>query len=106
MLSWFQNAFPLYLAPMAGVTDTIFRSLCKEQGADVVVTEFVSAEGIIRRNERTCEYLDFKETERPIGIQLFGAEPDNMGEAARLAIEWVRPDFIDLNFGCPVNKIV
>ncbi len=91
---------------MAGVTDTIFRGLCKEQGADVVVTEFVSAEGIIRRNERTCEYLDFEEAERPIGIQLFGAEPGRMGEAARLAIEWVRPDFIDLNFGCPVNKIV
>ena len=106
ILPWFEDKFPLYLAPMAGVTDTIFRRLCKEQGADVVVTEFVSAEGIVRRNERTREYLDFEEDERPIGIQLFGAEPERMGEAARLAIDWVRPDFIDLNFGCPVNKIV
>ncbi len=105
-LPWFENKFPLYLAPMAGVTDTIFRRLCKEQGADVVVTEFVSSEGIIRRNERTREYVEFTEEERPLGVQLFGADPASMGEAARLAIEWVRPDFIDLNFGCPVNKIV
>ena len=98
--------FPIYLAPMAGVTDKIFRQLCKEQGADVVVTEFVSAEGIFRRNERTMRYLDFDECERPLGVQLFGAEPDHLGEAARRVIDWVRPDFIDLNFGCPVNKVV
>lgn len=106
MLPWFHNKFPLYLAPMAGVTDKIFRGLCKEQGADVVVTEFVSAEGIFRRNERTMNYLDFDETERPLGVQLFGAEPAHMGEAARMVIDWVKPDFIDLNFGCPVNKVV
>jgi len=106
MLSWFQNRFPLYLAPMAGVTDKIFRQLCKEQGADVMVTEFVSAEGIFRKNERTLEYLDFEEIERPLGVQLFGAEPDHLGEAARMVLDWVRPDFIDLNFGCPVNKVV
>jgi nifR3 family TIM-barrel protein len=106
MLPWFQNQFPLYLAPMAGVTDTVFRRLCKEQGADVVVTEFVSAEGIFRRNERTLEYLDFDESERPLGIQLFGGDPDHLGEAARMAVDWKRPDFIDLNFGCPVNKVV
>jgi len=105
-LPWFQNRFPLYLAPMAGVTDTIFRRLCKELGADVVVTEFVSAEGIFRRNERTLEYLDFEESERPLGVQLFGADPDHLGEAARHVVDWKRPDFIDLNFGCPVNKIV
>lgn len=98
--------FPLYLAPMAGVTDNIFRQLCKEQGADVVVTEFVSAEGIFRRNDRTMRYLDFDEIERPLGVQLFGAEPGHMGEAARMVIDWVHPDFIDLNFGCPVNKVV
>ncbi|MEI8343307.1 MAG: tRNA dihydrouridine synthase DusB, partial [Verrucomicrobiota bacterium] len=98
--------FPVYLAPMAGVTDKIFRQLCKEQGADVVVTEFVSAEGIFRKNARTLRYLDFDDSERPLGVQLFGAEPDHLGEAARMVIEWVRPDFIDLNFGCPVNKIV
>jgi tRNA-dihydrouridine synthase B len=106
MLPWFHNRFPLYLAPMAGVTDTVFRRLCKEFGADVVVTEFVSAEGIFRRNERTCEYLEFDESERPVGVQLFGADPAHMGEAARQVIDWVRPDFIDLNFGCPVNKVV
>ncbi|MGA3170656.1 MAG: tRNA dihydrouridine synthase DusB [Chthoniobacteraceae bacterium] len=106
MLHWFQDRFPLYLAPMAGVTDTVFRKLCKEQGADVVVTEFVSAEGIFRRNERTLEYLEFDDSERPVGIQLFGGDPDHLGEAARMAVEWKQPDFIDLNFGCPVNKVV
>ena len=106
MLPWFQNNFPLYLAPMAGVTDKVFRQLCKEQGADVVVTEFVSAEGIFRRNDRTMRYLDFDECERPLGVQLFGADPQHLGEAARMVIDWVRPDFIDLNFGCPVNKVV
>jgi nifR3 family TIM-barrel protein len=106
MLPWFNNAFPLYLAPMAGVTDTVFRRLCKDQGADVVVTEFVSAEGIFRRNARTLEYLDFHESERPLGIQLFGGDPDHLAEAARIAVEWKQPDFLDLNFGCPVNKVV
>ncbi len=99
MLPWFRDKFPLFLAPMAGVTDKIFRGLCKEQGADVVVTEFVSAEGVFRRNERTMNYLDFDEAERPLGVQLFGAEPSHMGEAARMVIDWVKPDFIDLNFG-------
>ena len=106
MLPWFENQFPLYLAPMAGVTDTIFRQLCKEQGADVMVTEFVSAEGIFRRNERTMEYLEFVEAERPVGVQLFGGDPGHLGEAARMVRDWKQPDFIDLNFGCPVNKVV
>jgi nifR3 family TIM-barrel protein len=106
MLPWFQDQFPLYLAPMAGITDTIFRQLCKEQGADVMVTEFVSAEGIFRRNERTLEYLEFIEAERPLGVQLFGGDPEHLGEAARMVADWKRPDFIDLNFGCPVNKVV
>jgi nifR3 family TIM-barrel protein len=105
-LPWFHNQFPLYLAPMAGVTDTIFRQLAKEYGADVLVTEFVSAEGIFRRNERTLEYLEFVDAERPLGVQLFGADPDHLGEAARMVVDWKRPDFIDLNFGCPVNKVV
>jgi tRNA-dihydrouridine synthase B len=105
-LPWFQNRFPLYLAPMAGVSDKIFRQLCKEYGADVLTTEFVSAEGIFRRNERTREYLDFDEIERPIGVQLFGANAQHMAEAARQVVDWVRPDFVDLNFGCPVNKVV
>jgi len=98
--------FPLYLAPMAGVTDKIFRQICKRYGADVLVTEFVSAEGVFRRNERTREYLDFDECERPLGVQLFGADPIHLGEAARYVVDWVGPDFIDLNFGCPVNKVV
>jgi tRNA-dihydrouridine synthase B len=105
-LPWFSNHFPLYLAPMAGVSDKIFRQLCKEHGADILTTEFVSAEGIFRRNQRTREYLDFDEIERPIGVQLFGADPEHMAEAARQVIDWVAPDFIDLNFGCPVNKVV
>src|SRR3954462_9245234 len=107
ILPWFRGgAFPLYLAPMAGVSDKIFRQLCKERGADVLVTEFVSAEGVFRRNERTREYLDFDECERPLGVQLFGGHAEHMAEAARHVIDWVRPDFIDLNFGCPVNKVV
>lgn len=105
-LPWFSGGFPLYLAPMAGVSDKIFRRLCKAYGADVLTTEFVSAEGIFRRNGRTREYLDFDEIERPIGVQLFGANAEHMAEAARQVVDWVRPDFIDLNFGCPVNKVV
>ncbi len=99
--------FPLFLAPMAGVTDLIFRQLCKEQGADVLTTEFVSADGILHRNERTHEYVEFDPAlERPLGVQLFGGDPARMAEAARAVIAWVQPDFIDLNFGCPVNKVV
>ncbi len=106
-LPWFSPTnFPLYLAPMAGVSDKIFRQLCKERGADVLVTEFVSAEGVFRRNERTREYLDFDECERPLGVQLFGGNAEHLAEAARHVVDWVRPDFIDLNFGCPVNKVV
>jgi tRNA-dihydrouridine synthase B len=106
-LPWFaDDKFPLYLAPMAGVSDKIFRQFCKERGADVLVTEFVSAEGVFRRNERTREYLDFDECERPIGVQLFGGNAEHMAEAAKQVIDWVQPDFIDLNFGCPVNKVV
>ncbi|HEY6071651.1 MAG TPA: tRNA dihydrouridine synthase DusB [Chthoniobacterales bacterium] len=105
-LPWFQNQFPLFLAPMAGVSDKIFRQLCKEYGADVLTTEFVSAEGIFRRNERTREYLDFDEIERPLGVQLFGGDAAHMAEAAKQVLDWVRPDFVDLNFGCPVNKVV
>jgi nifR3 family TIM-barrel protein len=106
MLPWFDHMRPLYLAPMAGVTDSVFRRLCKEQGADVLVTEFVSADGILHRNEHTRQMLDFREEERPIGVQLFGADPYRMAEAAKSVMDWVEPDFIDLNFGCPVNKVV
>lgn len=106
MLPWFQDQTPLYLAPMAGVTDLVFRQLAKPYGVDVMVTEFVSAEGIFRRNERTMEYLEFGEDERTLGVQLFGADPDHLGEAAKIVLEWKQPDFLDINFGCPVNKVV
>jgi tRNA-dihydrouridine synthase B len=107
MLPWFRSGkIPLYLAPMAGVTDSVFRRLCKEHGADVVVTEFVSADGILHRNQRTREMVAFRPEERPVGVQLFGADPSKMAEAAQAVVDWVQPDFIDLNFGCPVNKVV
>jgi nifR3 family TIM-barrel protein len=107
MLPWFANGkFPLYLAPMAGISDKIFRQLCKERGADVLVTEFVSSEGVFRRNARTRGYLEFDPIERPLGVQLFGGNAEHMAEAARQVVDWVQPDFIDLNFGCPVNKVV
>jgi len=107
MLPWFaNNQFPLYLAPMAGVTDYIFRGLCKELGADVMVTEFVSAEGILQADDRTRHYTEFEDAQRPVGVQLFGADGKRMGEAARKIVDWKQPDFIDINFGCPVNKVV
>jgi nifR3 family TIM-barrel protein len=107
VLPWFQNnAFPLYLAPMAGITDYLFRGLCKELGADVVVTEFVSAEGILQADHRTRSYTEFEDAHRPVGVQLFGADGKRMGEAARKIVDWKQPDFIDINFGCPVNKVV
>ncbi len=111
MLHWFSDGkFPLYLAPMAGVTDLIFRRICKEMGADVMVTEFVSAEGIMQADERTRKYTEFDEEQRPVGVQLFGADGVRMGEAARKIIDKGLagrvPDFIDINFGCPVNKVV
>jgi tRNA-dihydrouridine synthase B len=107
VLPWFSHTnFPLYLAPMAGVTDVVFRQLCKELGADVMVTEFVSAEGIMQRDDYTRKYTEFTDEQRPVGIQLFGADGDRMGEAAKKIIDWKQPDFIDINFGCPVNKVV
>ena len=107
MLPWFQDdQFPLYLAPMAGVTDLVFRRICKELGADVMVTEFVSAEGIIQADERTRVYTEFEDEQRPVGVQLFGADGPRMAEAAKKIIDWKQPDFIDINFGCPVKKVV
>jgi tRNA-dihydrouridine synthase B len=97
---------PLYLAPMAGVSESPFRQLCHQHGADVVVTEFLSAEGIRRENEATVRKLSFGAVERPIGVQIFGAEPDAMGEAARFVSDVFQPEFIDINFGCPVKKVV
>lgn len=91
---------------MAGVTNTVFRRLCKDLGADVLTTEFVSADGILHRNERTKRYLEFHACERPLGVQLFGSDPDHLAQAVQAVMDWASPDFIDLNFGCPVNKVV
>jgi tRNA-dihydrouridine synthase B len=97
---------PLYLAPQAGVSESPFRRLCRSFGADVVVSEFVSAEGLRRGSERTHAYLRFEQEERPIGVQIFGADPAAMAEAAALVEEIYAPDFLDINFGCPVKKVV
>jgi len=97
---------PLYLAPQAGVSESPFRRLCRRFGADVVLSEFVSAEGILHGNDRTLDYLRFAEAERPIGVQIFGADPSRMADAAHFVAETFRPDFIDINFGCPVKKVV
>jgi len=100
------GAVPLFLAPQAGVSESPFRRLCREFGADVVVSEFVSAEGICRGNEKTRGYLRFDNEERPIGIQIFGSEPEVMADAAAYVTEVYAPDFVDINFGCPVKKVV
>lgn len=100
------HSVPLILAPMAGVSESPFRRLCRKHGADVVVTEFLSAEGIRRENEATLSKLRFGDDERPIGVQIFGAEPDAMADAAALVTDVFQPAFIDINFGCPVKKVV
>ena len=101
-----RDDIPLYLAPMAGVSESPFRRICRRFGADVVVTEFLSAEGIRRENQATLDKLRFGADERPIGVQIFGADPTAMGEAARLVTNVFEPEFIDINFGCPVKKVV
>nr|WP_321406310.1 tRNA dihydrouridine synthase DusB [uncultured Carboxylicivirga sp.] len=95
---------PLLLAPMESVTDPSFRSLCKDMGADMMFTEFVSARALVRSVNRTVRKLEISENERPVGIQLYGGDVDLMKEAAILAQE-AHPEVIDLNFGCPVKKI-
>ena len=97
---------PLYLAPQAGVSESPFRRLCRRYGADVVVSEFVSAAGIVMQSPRSRDYLRFDEEERPIGIQIFGADPAMMRDAAAFVADTYSPDFIDINFGCPVKKVV
>ena len=97
--------FPLLLAPMEDVSDPPFRALCKEQGADVVYTEFISSEGLIRDAAKSVMKLDIYEKERPVGIQIFGAELDSMLRAVDI-VEKTNPDIIDINFGCPVKKVV
>ena len=100
-----QIDFPVLLAPMAGFTDYPFRVLCKRMGAGLVYSEFVSADGIIRENTRTIEMIQFSDEERPIGIQIFGNDPETMSEAASFIDKKFSPDIIDINYGCPVPKV-
>ena len=97
--------FPLLLAPMEDVSDPPFRALCKEHGADVVYTEFISSEGLIRNAAKSVQKLDIYEKERPVGIQIFGADLDAMLRSVEI-VEKSNPDIIDINFGCPVKKVV
>src|SRR5690625_727340 len=97
--------FPLLLAPMEDVSDPPFRELCKEQGADMMYTEFISSEGLIRDAQKSRQKLDIFNYERPIGIQIFGGDETAMIKATQIA-ETVQPDVIDINFGCPVKKVV
>jgi tRNA-dihydrouridine synthase B len=97
--------FPLLLAPMEDVSDPPFRALCKQHGADLMYTEFISSEGLIRHAAKSKMKLDIYEEERPVGIQVFGAELDSMIEAVKI-IEQTNPDIIDINYGCPVKKVV
>ena len=97
--------FPLLLAPMEDVSDPPFRALCKEQGADVVYTEFISSEGLIRDAAKSVMKLDIYEKERPVGIQIFGANMESMLQTIDI-VEKSNPDIIDINFGCPVKKVV
>jgi nifR3 family TIM-barrel protein len=96
--------FPLLLAPMEDVSDPPFRAVCKQHGADLMYTEFISSEGLIRDAAKSVQKLDIFEYERPIGIQLFGSDIDSMREAARIADE-AKPDLIDINYGCPVKNV-
>ena len=99
------GSFPLLLAPMEDVSDPPFRALCKEQGADVMYTEFISSEGLIRDAAKSMMKLDIYEKERPIGIQIFGANLESMLQAVDI-VEKTNPDIIDINYGCPVKKVV
>ena len=90
---------------MAGVTDRPFRQICKDMGAGMVYTEFVSSNGIIRENLKTLDMIKFSDTERPIGVQIFGEDPYVVGKSAHVIYEKVQPDLIDINFGCPVPKV-
>jgi nifR3 family TIM-barrel protein len=98
------NETPLFLAPMEDVSDSAFRLICKEFGADVVISEFASSEALIRDVKQTQEKLKFDDKERPLGIQIFGNQAVSMCEAARIAADY-NPDFIDINWGCPVKKV-
>jgi len=97
---------PLFLAPMAGVSESPFRQICRRFGADVVVSEFISSVGISLGIERVLAEMRFEPRERPIGIQIYGADAQVMAKAAGMVTELFQPDFVDINFGCPVKKVV
>lgn len=97
--------FPLLLAPMEDVSDPPFRAVCKRQGCDLMYSEFISVEGLIRDAEKSLKKLDTEESERPIGIQIFGSELSSMVQAAQI-VEEAKPDLLDINYGCPVQKVV
>jgi tRNA-dihydrouridine synthase B len=98
-------SFPLLLAPMEDVSDPPFRFVCKQNGADLMYSEFISSEGLIRDAIKSKQKLDFNEFERPFGIQIFGGDEEAMAMSARI-VETVQPDLVDINFGCPVKKVV
>ena len=97
--------YPIFLAPMAAVTDRPFRIICKNMGAGLVYTEFVSANGIVRENLKTLDLIRFNESERPIAVQIFGENPLIVGQSAGYIYKKFKPDIIDINFGCPVPKV-
>src|SRR4029077_9011261 len=101
-----EHEVPLFLAPMAGVSESPFRRICRSFGADVVVSEFLSCEGLRRGIKGVHDRAYFTPPERPIGTQLYGADPAAMAEAAGLVSQYYDPDFVDINFGCPVKKVV
>src|ERR1700749_3789492 len=97
--------FPLLLAPMEDVSDPPFRAVCKDNGADLMYTEFISSEGLIRDAIKSRQKLDIFDYERPVGIQIFGGDEEAMAMSAKI-VETVNPDLVDINFGCPVKKVV
>jgi tRNA-dihydrouridine synthase B len=106
-LPYFSGAsVPLILAPMAGVSEAPFRQICRRYGADILMTEFLSAEAIRRGIRNTLEGAEFEAVERPIGIQIYGADAEALARAAAIVTEAYQPEFIDINFGCPVKKVV
>ena len=106
-LPYFSGAgVPLILAPMAGVSEAPFRQICRRYGADILMTEFLSAEAIRRGIRKTLEGAEFEAVERPIGIQIYGADAEALARAAAIVTEAYEPEFIDINFGCPVKKVV
>src|SRR5213593_2915697 len=101
----FLPAFPLLLAPMEDVSDPPFRAVCKDNGTDLMYTEFISSEGLIRHAIKSRQKLDIFDYDKPVGIQIFGGDEEAMAMSAKI-VEAVNPDLVDINFGCPVKKVV